>query len=73
MLEDSERLDEARTAFLKMRAEILTPECAHLHMAGLDRMLRQTTAALAQGALLHSTRELLVAHWEFLSLQGQEP
>eukprot|EP00975_Prorocentrum_lima_P033711 7074694-Prorocentrum_lima.AAC.1 len=42
-------------------------------MAGPDRMLRQATAALAQGALLHSTRELLVARWEFLSLQGQEP
>eukprot|EP00975_Prorocentrum_lima_P035153 7387152-Prorocentrum_lima.AAC.1 len=36
-------------------------------------MLWQASAALAQGAQLHSTRELLVAHWEFLSLQGQEP
>eukprot|EP00975_Prorocentrum_lima_P014926 3165380-Prorocentrum_lima.AAC.1 len=42
-------------------------------LVGPDRALRRTSAAIAQAALLHSTRELLVAHWEFLSLQGQEP
>eukprot|EP00975_Prorocentrum_lima_P016276 3453623-Prorocentrum_lima.AAC.1 len=42
-------------------------------MRGADRLLRKATATVAQGAQLQSTRELLVAHWEFLCLQGQEP
>eukprot|EP00975_Prorocentrum_lima_P056206 11786939-Prorocentrum_lima.AAC.1 len=73
MLEDAQRLEDTRAAFLDARNQLLSPEYAHMPLTGPDRALRHATAALAQATLLHSTCELLVAHWEFLSLQGQEP
>eukprot|EP00975_Prorocentrum_lima_P047489 9928998-Prorocentrum_lima.AAC.1 len=73
MLEDSTCLQQLKVAFSEARSALLGPAHVQTPLVGPDRALRRTSAAIAQAALLHSTRELLVAHWEFLSLQGQEP